>query len=156
MRHSYTMKVIFVSALFFTMRLWADEAGDRAAITTIIAALNDPVQRPQLFTEDVDTTVDFSRLIDLHATCVSCRVLNSGNETWRVLTVPLVVSGSIRFITPEVAIVDGASTIRGAVTLAESVPLLFVLKKEAKEWRICAVRRLAITGAVDRAVVQYD
>jgi hypothetical protein len=35
---------------------------------------------------------------------------------------------------------DGASTIRGAVTLARSVPLLFVMKREGAEWRISAVR----------------
>jgi hypothetical protein len=65
------------------------------------------------------------------------------HETWRVMTVPRIVSDSIRFITPDVALVDGASTIRGAVTMAQSVPLLFVLKKDGGEWRIHAVRRLA-------------
>ena len=65
------------------------------------------------------------------------------NEPWTELTIPRVVSGSIRFITPSVAIVDGASTIRGAVTLAPSVPLLFVMKKDGAGWRISAVRVLA-------------
>jgi hypothetical protein len=64
------------------------------------------------------------------------------NETWTEMTVPRVVSGSIRFITPHVAIVDGASTVEGAVILAQSVPLLFVMKKEKAEWRISAVRVL--------------
>jgi hypothetical protein len=64
------------------------------------------------------------------------------NEPWTELTVPRVVSGRIRFITADVAIVDGASTIRGAVTLTPSVPLLFVMKKSGVEWRITTVRVL--------------
>lgn len=142
------MKVMLASALFLTIGLSAD-GGDRDAITKVIAALNDPVQRPRLLTKDVDTSVDFNRLIDLHLPCTSCAGVVIGmNETWREMTVPRIVSSSIRFITPNVAIVDGASTIRRAVTLAESVPLLFVLKKEGAEWRINAVRRLAATAVV--------
>jgi hypothetical protein len=136
------MKLMLASALFLTMRLLADEAGDRDAITKVIAAVNDPAQRARLFTKDVDTAIDFDRLIDLHLTCPSCSVVNGRTETWREMTAPRVVSTSIRFITPDVAIVDAVSTVRGAVTLAESVPLLFVLKKEGTDWRIDAVRRL--------------
>ena len=92
--------------------------------------------------------MNFDRLIDLHL--MSSGSVGGGvgiDEPWRVLTVPRVVSGTIRFITPEVAIVDGANLIRGAVTLAETVPLLFVLKKERTDWRISVVRRV---GCVPR------
>jgi hypothetical protein len=140
------MKVILVLALFSITRLWADEAGDREVITQVISALNDPVQRPHLFTKDADTAVDFSRLIDLHLTCLSCGVVHGRTETWREMTVPRIVSSNIRFVTPEVALVDGASTVRGAVTLVARVPLLFVLKKEGQEWRIHAVRQLAMVA----------
>ena len=44
------MRVLLASALFLTFRLWADEAGDRDAITRAVAALNDPAQRPRIFT----------------------------------------------------------------------------------------------------------
>src|SRR5262245_58009001 len=57
------------------------------------------------------------------------------NEPWTVMTVPRVVSAKIRFITPDVAIVDEATTVEGAVTLTRSVPLLFVMKKESTTWR---------------------
>jgi hypothetical protein len=62
--------------------------------------------------------------------CLPLGVLIGMNEPWTGLTVPRVVSGGIRFITPSVAIVDGASIIRGAVMLAPRVPLLFVLQKD--------------------------
>ena len=142
------MRVILCAAAIFATIGRADEAKDRIAINEIIEAINDPDQRPTLFTKDADSTVNFDRLIDLHLR--STRNVGVGgvgiDETWRVLTVSRVVSGTIRFITPEVAIVDGASVIRGAVTLVETVPLLFVLKKEQAVWRICAVRRIVSAG----------
>jgi hypothetical protein len=144
------VKLILCFSLFCAVGLWADESQDRAAIDEVIAALNDPVQRVRLLTQDVDSGVDFDRLVDLHTNMMrycqedslSLGVLIGRNEPWTELTVPRVVSGRIRFITPTVAIVDGASTIRGAVILAPSVPLLFVMKKDGAAWRINAVRVL--------------
>jgi hypothetical protein len=137
------VKPILCFSLFCAVGLWADEARDRAAIDKAIAALNDPVQRANVLTKDVDSSVDFDRLIDLHRRgSLSLGFAIGRNEPWTELTVPRVLSGSIRFVTPDVAIVDGASTIRGAVTLAPRVPLLFVMKKEGVEWRISAVRVL--------------
>ncbi|MGD0669425.1 MAG: hypothetical protein ABSB23_17845 [Bryobacteraceae bacterium] len=135
------MKLILCLPLFCAVGLWADEAQDRAAIDQAIAALNDPARRAGLFTKDADSRVDFDRLVDLHRrnSLSPCAVVGM-DETWTELTVPRVVSGGIRFIAPDVAIVHGASIIRGAVTLARRVPLLFVMKKEGAEWRISAVR----------------
>lgn len=142
MRHFRGMKALLSFPLFFAAGLWADEAQDRTAIDKAIAALNDPVQRAALFTKDADSGVNFDRLIDLH-TANTSRMVIGMNEPWTQMTAPRVVSGSIRFITPDVATVDGASTIEGAVTLARSVPLLFVMKKEGAGWRISMVRVLA-------------
>jgi len=137
------VKLILCFSLFCAVGLWADETQDRAAIEEVIAALNDPVRRVGLLTRDVDSGVDFDRLVDLHKKdSLFVGVVIGMNEPWTELTVPRVVSGSIRFITPSVAIVDGASTIRGAVTLAPSVPLLFVMKKDGAGWRISAVQVL--------------
>jgi hypothetical protein len=119
--------VILCAAVIFGAIARADEANDRIAVNEIIEAINDPVQRPTLFTKDADSTVNFDWLIDLHFRPRNVEVGGVGgvgiDETWRVLTVPRVARGTIRFITPEVAIVDGASVIRGTVTLVETVPL---------------------------------
>jgi hypothetical protein len=121
-RHFCVVKLILCFPLLCAFGLWADEAQNRAAIDKVIAALNDPAQRAGLFTKDVDSNVDFDRLVDLHKkNSLSPGVLIGTDETWTEMTIPRVVSGSIRFITPDVAIVHGASTIRGAVTLASSV-----------------------------------
>jgi hypothetical protein len=138
------MKALLFLPLLFALGLQADEAQDRVAITKVIDALNDPAQRAGLFTKDVDSTVDFERLVGLHRASASGPGIMIGtNETWTRLTVPSVVSVSIRFVTPNVALVDGASTVDGAVTLARRVPLLFVLRREAAQWKISAVRVLA-------------
>ena len=143
MRHFCGVILILSFSLLCAFGLWADEAQDRTAIDKVIATLNDPVQRAGLLARDVDSSVDFDRLIDLHRKHpLAPGVVIGMNEPWTEFTVPRVVSGTILFITPSVAIVDGASTIRGAVTLAPSVPLLFVVKKEGTEWRIRAVRVL--------------
>jgi hypothetical protein len=136
--------ILCLLPLLFAVGLRADEAQDRTAIANVIASLNDPAQRAGLFTQDSSSSVDFDRLIDLHRRVPSASALVIGtHETWTELTVPRVVSGTILFVTPDVAIVDGASTVEGAMTLTRRVPLLFVMKKEGDEWRISAVRVLA-------------
>ena len=141
-RHFLYMRAILCIPLLFAIPLSADEASDRAAIDKVIVALNDPAQRPALFTKDADRGVDFDDLVDLHRR--PSRAMTIGmDETWTQLTVPKIVSGKIRFVSPNVAMVDGASLVEGAVTLARRVPLLFVLKKDGGKWRISAVRPLA-------------
>jgi hypothetical protein len=138
------MKAILCLSLLFAVVLRADEAQDRTAIEKVIAALNDPAQRAVLFTKDASSSVDFDRLIDLHRRASSAPGLVIGtHETWTEMTVPRVVSGTILFVTPDVAIVDGASTVERAMTITRRVPLLFVMKKQGDEWRISAVRMLA-------------
>ena len=141
MRHFCVVKLILCFPLVCALGLWADEAQTHADIDKVITDLNDPVQRVGLFTKDADSQVDFDHLVDLHRKgSLSTGVAIGMNETWTEMTVPRVLSGRIRLITPDVAIVDAASTIRGAVTLTPSVPLLVVMKKEGGQWRIAAVR----------------
>lgn len=142
-RHFGNMKALFFLPLLFALSLQADEAQDRAAINKVIVALNDSAQRAGLFTKDVDSMVDFARLVDLHRAAASGPDIIGRDEAWTQLTVPRVVSGSIHFVTPNVALVDGASTVEGAVTLARRVPLLFVMRRESAQWKISAVRVLA-------------
>jgi hypothetical protein len=142
------MRALFCLPLFCATALWADETQDRASIEKVIAALNDPGHSAALFTRDANSDVDFDRLIDLHRldSFLPYRPIGM-NEPWTELTAPRVVSGAIRFVTADVATVDGASTITGAVTLAPNVPLLFVMKREDAKWKISSVRVLRIRAA---------
>ena len=143
-RHFLSMIALLCLPLFLATALQADKAQDRAAIDKVITALNDPSERANLFMKDADSVVNFDRLIGVHRLPAPSPGLVVGmNETWTQLTTPRVVSERIRFVTPDVATVDGASTIDGAIMLARRVPLLFVMKKAGAEWRISAVRVLA-------------
>lgn len=118
-----------------------DRAADKKAIDKTITALNDAARRPTLFTRDADIGVDFDRLIDLHRPPQQPPdpLMVGRDETWTILTTPRVVSGPIRFTSPDTATVEGASTIEGAMSLRRRVPLQFVMKKVAGQWRIAAV-----------------
>ena len=153
--------IVCLAALFATM-LKADEVTDRAAIDAVIEAVNNPLQRTRLFTKNLDSTVNFDSLINMHLDSPTRVFVPFGMpgpvgmpEPWRILTEPHIVSGAIRFITPGVAMVDGASIVRGAVTFADTVPLMFVLKKEQAGWRINAVRRIWSGASANRPSVLH-
>jgi hypothetical protein len=59
---------------------------------------------------------------------------------------PRILSRTIRFVTPDVALVDGAFTREVDSTESEMTPLLFVMKKDGRVWRIASVRVLASTS----------
>ncbi len=69
--------------------------------------------------------MDFDRLVDLHRLNSSNNVVIGMNEPWTQMTIPRIASERIRFITADVAIVDGASRLDEAVTLARRVPPSF-------------------------------
>ena len=131
------MKTIVCLALLFGAVVWADEAIDRAAIDKVIVGLNDAGHRAELFTKGADCKVDFDRLVELHRKPGG---MVGMDETWTQMTVPVVVSGKIRFVKGDVAMVEGASVVEGAVTMARRVPLLLVMKKEGGKWRVDAAR----------------
>ena len=137
------MKAMLCLPLLFATGLYAGESQDRAAIGRVMDSLNEPAQRGRAFAADADSTLDFGSLVRLHRRipCVACVAVGM-DEPWTELTVPRVVCENIRFITPDVALVDGASIIRGAVSLLPRVPLLFLLKKSGADWKITAARVL--------------
>jgi len=114
----------------------ADEPADRAAIDKVIATLNGPDAR-KAFTHNVDFR-DFDRLAQMH------------DEPWSETTAPRIVSQRIRFITPDVALVDAANTQYGSVVMVRRVPVVLVMKREAGEWRIAAVRVMLDCAALAR------
>jgi hypothetical protein len=122
--------------LFFAALAFPDQVSDRAAIESVIDALNGPSTAiPALF--EAENTGELSRLTDLD------RMFQSEyNEPLSELTMPRIVANSIRLITRDVALVDAAKTQFGSVFFFRSVPVLFVLKKEGTNWKIAAVRIL--------------
>jgi len=151
--------------LISTACLWSGESGDRAAIDRSISALNEMPRRTDLFTPDAHATSLLDRLWkgkrlsfrvrtrldggESSATSVRPNVTIS-HEPWGEATIsmptmpvevvnPKIVSQVIRLITPDVALVDGAS-VYDSDTGSESTPLLFVMKKVGERWMIAACR----------------
>lgn len=126
------MRAICCIPLLFVACAWADEAADRTAIESVIHALNDSQPgssaRSSLFTADADHDLD--------------RRLHPSDRPWSEATAPRLVAHNIRFVTPDVALVDAAITRYGSTILVQRIPVLLVMTKE-RDWRIASLRYLA-------------
>lgn len=132
-------KVLSILLLFGGI-LSADDISDRKAIDTIIGSLfsprvrSDPQRMAELTTPDVDGDLD---LMPVHT--VWCE---TSCESFRIR--------SVKFVTTDVAVVDGETTmgalLSGAVSLPTTVSLakwLMILKRDATTgWRISSIRYL--------------
>jgi hypothetical protein len=134
------VKPILCLFLALCAGLWADEASDRMAIGQVIATLNEPAdtQRVQpfsgLFTADADSS-DRDRLANLIGL-----LQRYPNQPWSEVTTPRFGTPSIRFITPDVALVDVPISQYGSIIGAHRRPVYLVMRKEGTAWRIAAVR----------------
>jgi hypothetical protein len=145
MRHYSGMKAIPCLLLCFAFCAAADEAADRAAICRDVALLNMAPQPSTLFTADASSDLD--RLPKPQP--VSFRILLPPDDSAAHPTVtisheypnPRIACGSIRFITPDVALADGNWTYENGPE-TQTKPLLFVMKKEADGWKIASLRLL--------------
>ena len=112
---------------------WAAETQDRAAIERLIGALNDalagdPARSGQamasLFTPDADN--DLPELM--------------ADRPWSEMTAPHIAIHSVRFVTADVALIDGASTQFGSAIMVRRMPLFLLVKKQPEGWRIVSLR----------------
>jgi hypothetical protein len=129
------MKALWIVPCLLAAGAWADEAGDRAAIEKAVAAFNDPAIRESLFAADVDAAQELRGLERSGAVW-----FEDADRPWPEVTRPKIAAGHIRFITPDVALVDAALAQYGTVVLRRSLPLLFVMKREGGGWKISALR----------------
>jgi hypothetical protein len=111
---------------------WADEASDRKSIDGTIGALylpqvrSDPQRMGELLTPDFDGDIDAIpvKRIWCETACAGFRLR------------------SLKFVTPEVAVVDGETT--GEIT-SPSIWLM-VLKRDGPGWRLALFRSEPATG----------
>ena len=123
----------------------ADEAAVRAVIERYVNAreLRDPAAIEALFTRDADqltSSGEWRRGRDavVPGTLESSR-RNPGTRQ--------IVVEAVRFVTADVAIVDGPYNISVAGAAARPMRTTIVLKREADAWRIAAIRNIVPTGA---------
>ena len=132
------MKPILLLLLLFCARTRADSS-DRTAIETTLHALSDPAvwkdaaALAPFFTADADRA-EIDRLSRAHHALLDPALL-----PWSERSIPRIKVSSIRWVTPEVAVVVAADTQFGS-TGSHAVALFFVMKKQAAAWKIAAVR----------------
>jgi hypothetical protein len=157
------MKVLLCLPLAFAAAAWADEAADRASIERVIAAVNEVPAPEAVFTADSDAAAALERIWKgkslryrfgpRHGSSSGTPTVTISHEPWGEATIgnplppteimnPRILSRSIRFLTPGVALAD-ATCVYWTTAGAQTTPLLFVLKKVAGNWKIASLRVLA-------------
>ena len=147
MMYDWRMKAAIFALILFAGGAWADETADRAAVAKTVRALNTFPVDPGLFTADYDGPRDPLRRTSTAPSTgpVACPEvwwetcgMAIGDSPERVLLPPeyrnsRIVPAKIRFVTPDVAVVDAMGR----------RPLLMVLKREGTDWKIASIRELA-------------
>ena len=130
------MKPILLLPLLLCLCWGADESAGRSAIEKVIAALNEEhTPASALFTADADPAEihELDRL--------KHRMLETARKPWSEVMAPKILSRRIRFLTPEVAMVDGVIFQYGSAPLRRT-PLIFVMRRHLGGWRIASMRIL--------------
>ena len=160
MRHLASMKALLFVPLVLAPYACADDAAERIAIRGAIATLNEPSPPGAHFTGDAYSAFEQLRA----ANPVAFRIiapavqpvlmtrtddhptLTISHEPWGEAAIHL-PRGEFRppisFITPDVALAEGAYTYADEHGTRQTAPLLFVMKKEADVWKIASIRVLA-------------
>ena len=154
--------------LLLSSSAWAEEAADRSQIDKTIAALNVTPEPSGLYTDDsvselgklpqpsrtqlqvmVPPTTGAhppqSRMIISHEPWGEARINLGGVELTppaMQMVNPHISTETIRFVSADVATVDGKWTYTDGDS-TQTIPLLFVMRREGDEWKIASARLLA-------------
>jgi hypothetical protein len=158
------VKAISLVSLTLVPFVVAQDASDNIAIGRTIQALNESPIRLSLFASDTNAAAELARLPKgvvkfriPDAIGSSQPTLTISKEPWGEATINFpgfpavfelptieinsrILSGAIRFITPDVALAEGTLTIKGDGDETRTTPLLFVMKKEHDQWKIASIR----------------
>jgi hypothetical protein len=152
-QHYAGMKAILCLPLFLASCAWADEAADRAAIARVIASLNEQPWPAAQVTESAAASSELAHVWKLRPLLIGtpgAPTVTVSHEPWGEATIdfpslegrlPRIVGGAVRFVTPDVALADGAWAFPDGITTPQ--PLLFVMKKVGDDWKLASVRLLA-------------
>ena len=159
-RHLFPMRMAL--CFFFAARGWAQDATDQVGILGVLSALNEVHREESVFARDADGAPDLERLQAVPARLVVLNPLGNPSNPARVvishepfgeavlvppratteLTNPRITAGTVRFITPDVAVAEASYTYREGAN-SETAPLLVILKRDGKDWKIASFRVLA-------------
>jgi hypothetical protein len=146
------MRPILCLSLLLASGAWADQLDDRAAIEKTISTLNTTVVKRAAFTVDFNV----AELTRLWPSSPFWRITPGSvvisHEPWgEAQWVPAAVLPpqaplrlmirSVRFSTPDVAIVDAVHEPND--TSSQRIPVVLVMKREGTDWRIASVQKAA-------------
>lgn len=139
------LSICILAATPVTAQQPAVATGDEAAVRDIVQRYtqareaNDPKAIEALFTADADqytSAGEWRR--GLPAVVKGMLATSASNPGIRAIAVQ-----AVRFVTPDVAIVDGEYR---TGTGTQRLWTTLIVKREAKSWRIAAIRNMAPTG----------
>lgn len=165
------MKRVIVTAVMVSVPLMfgsyagAEEAADRNQIDKVIAALNVTPEPAGLFTDDALLELDKlpqparTQFQPVTGSAVSAAqpAVAISREPWgearinlgglglqaaAAMVNPHISTGTTRFVSADVAMVDGKWTYTDGGS-TQTVPLLFVMRREGDAWKIASARLLA-------------
>jgi len=118
------MRALHCAVLLPAACAWADETSDRAAIEKVVIAFNHSDRRAAVLAKDAD---------------LDPRARDSGAEPWSEVSQRYFVSHGVRFVTPDVAVVDAGATQYGSL-VARRTSAFFVMRREGAAWKIVWLR----------------
>jgi hypothetical protein len=124
-------------SLIFAVSAWSDEPADRSAIDRTISSLNGVSRPTGYFTADSDAPAALDQLLKPKGYTVAISHEPWGEADIKMQT-PTILGRTTRFITSNVALVDGTCS----YSEGTAIPLLFVMKKEGDVWKIASLRVL--------------
>lgn len=153
------MKLALCLTILIASSAWAaDEAADRASIEKVVSTLSNTPDSPGLFTADfadqltlqlLEVTHDepAAGLLKAAAQCDPHQVWGESNPCVpkNLLPSSRFAVQSVRWITPDVALVDALNN-RTAAGISLRSPVVLLLRKEKDVWRIAGIRELGPTG----------
>ena len=133
-----TIKLVTLIAVF----MLAAVADEHDEIRTVLGRFNEPVRKPEsqslrtLFTSQADYR-DTTRALKGRDGVVS--VFTNG-QVWSERTQPMLQEETIRLVGTSAALVDAHLVQYGSSILKSSVPVVLLLEKDARLWRISSWR----------------
>ena len=145
MAYDIRMLRTLISGVFLAAFLWAQPAGDEAAVRNVVARYvaareqTDEKAIAALFTADADQLVSSGEWRKGRPEVVR-GTLASSQATGGTRTVTV---ESVRFLSPDVALADGRYEIAGMTSGAtRRMWTTLILKRTSEGWRIAAIRNM--------------
>jgi hypothetical protein len=135
-RNEMSMKALLALLLLLPAGLGANDSTERSRILAVFDEVNtsqgfEPAVLRKHFARDIDPR-EVEPFLLLQSRMADRR-------PWSETTIPRLVLVQVRFVTPEVALVEASVTQFGPFAWRRD-PMLFVMRKQGAEWQVFSIR----------------